>query len=412
MNINNKEKILKQRIQVLKNTTIFSGSTEEVLIKIAQVLSEKNVTKGKIILKKGDIGNSMYILVKGKVRIHDGNHVLSRLVDGSVFGEYSLIDDEYRSATITAEEDTLLFKLSQENFYSLILKNQHILKEVLKVLINRMREMNKLEEKLAKNYLKIKTQKQEIEKLHQNILEHKQLLEEQNFDLLSLNDEKNNLVSVFIHGMKNNLTSGLSMAELLKTEMNDPKNVHFEYVNLIYNSFERMTKMINEILNLNKIESKTLQLQFEKIEISKVITDTIQHYKFPIEKKKLNINLNLVKTISILNSVYIYQIFDNLISNAIKFSFPNKYISINMQHDKHHSVLIEISDEGPGISEEIHKNLFSQYERQTDGKNKNTNTGLGLAIVKKYVEAMKGKVWCESEEGKGSNFYLEFNRVS
>ncbi len=406
-----KDQLLEDKVLILKKTKIFSESTDDVLLEIAKVLSEKIAKKEKIILKKGDVGKAMFILVKGKVRVHDGNHVLSRLETGSVFGEYSLIDEESRSATVTAEEDSVLLKLSQDNFYNLVSKNQDILKGVLKVLIGRMRDMNALEEKLAKSYIKIQTQKKEIEEQHQNILEQKQLLEEQNYDLLSLNEEKNNLISVLVHGMKNPLTSSLCLADLLKSEINDPEHPHYEHTEIIHNSLERMNKMINEVLNLNKIESKTLQLQLEKLEISKIITNVVSHFKFPIEQKQLNIRLDLNKTVSKLNSVYTYQIIDNLLSNAIKFSSSNKNIDIKLTHNDE-KVLIEVADEGSGISKEKFENLFNQYERQTDWKNENPHIGLGLAIVKKYVEAMNGKVWCESEEGKGTCFFVEFDRIS
>jgi len=405
------DSILENRIQILKKTKIFSESGDEILFEIADTLTETIAKKEKVILKKGDVGKAMYILVKGRVRVHDGNHVLSRLGEGSVFGEYSLIDEESRSATVTAEEDSVLLKLSQEDFYNLISKNQNILKGVLKVLIGRMRDMNSLEEKLAKSYIKIQTQKKEIEEQHLNILEQKELLEEQNYDLLSLNEEKNHFISVLVHGMKNPLTSCLCLADLLKTEINDPQHPHHEHAEIIHNSLERMNKMINEVLNVNKIESKTLHLQLETLEIGKIIKNVINHFKFPIEKKQLNIRLNLEKSVSKLNSVYTYQIIDNLLSNAIKFSSPHKNIDIKVTH-KGERVLIQISDEGPGIPKEKFENLFNQYERQTDWKNENPTVGLGLAIVKKYVDAMGGKVWCESEEGKGSCFYVEFNRIS
>lgn len=406
-----KPEILESRVNILKSTNIFTESGEEVLYQIAETLSEKNVKKEKVILKKGDVGKAMFILVKGKVRVHDGNHVLSRLSEGSVFGEYSLIDEETRSASVTAEEDSVLLKLSQENFYKLVAKNQDILKGVLKVLIGRMRDMNTLEEKLAKSYIKIQAQKKEIEDQHINILEQKELLEEQNYDLLSLNEEKNHFISVLVHGMKNPLTSCLCLADLLKTEINDPDHPHHQHTEVILSSLERINKMINEVLNVNKIESKTIQLQLEKLELGKIIKNVISHFKFPIEQKHLNIRLKLEKTTSKLNSVYTYQIIDNLLSNAIKFSSTDKNIDINLTH-KGENVLIQISDEGPGIPKEKFDNLFNQYERQTDWKNENPNQGLGLAIVKKYVDAMKGKVWCESEEGKGSSFFVEFNRIS
>jgi signal transduction histidine kinase len=405
-----KKLIINDRIKILSQTKIFEKSDNLILFDIANVLKEKHVKKEKIVLKKGDTGNAMYIIVKGSVRVHDGNHVLSRLTQGSVFGEYSLIDEETRSASVTAEEDSILLKLSQEDFYVLVSKNQEILNNVLKVLIGRMRDMNALEEKLAKSYIKIQNQKQEIEEQHHNILEQKQLLEEQNYDLLSLNEEKNQLMTVMVHNMKDPLTSSLCMIDILKSEITDTEHPYYAHTQVIYSSLERMNKMINEVLNLNKIESKFFQLQVEKLYLNKIVKNVISHFKFSIEQKQLKINLFLEESYSRLNSVYTYQIFDNLISNAIKFSPINSTITISLIN-KSSKIIFKITDEGPGIHKNLVENLFNLYERQSDWKKENPNEGLGLSIVKKYVEAMKGTVWFESELGKGCTFYVEFNRL-
>ncbi len=405
-----KDLIIDERIKILSKTKIFAKSDKLILFDIANVLREKNVKKEKVILKKGDIGNAMYIIVKGSVRVHDGNHVLSKLSQGSVFGEYSLIDEETRSASVTAEEESTLLKLSQEDFYALVSKNQEILNSVLKVLIGRMRNMNALEEKLAKSYIKIQEQKQEIEEQHHNILEQKKLLEEQNYDLLSLNEEKNQLMTVMVHNLKDPLTSSLCMTEILKDEISDEEHPHFEHTRVIYNALERMNKMINEVLNLNKIESKFFALQTEKLYLNKIVKDVISHFKFPIEQKKLNIKLFLEESYSRLNSVYTYQIIENLFSNAIKFSPTGRNITLSLVN-KEDKIQFIIKDEGKGIKEELKKNLFNLYERQADWKKENPNEGLGLTIVKKYVDAMHGKVWFESEKGEGTSFFVEFNRL-
>ena len=105
------------------------------------------------------------------------------------------------------------------------------------------------------------------------------------------------------------------------------------------------------------------------------------------------------------------QVFENLISNAIKFSPPHKAVKVILAKDNG-KARAEIIDEGPGLTEEDKKKVFGKFQRlsakPTGGEH---STGLGLSIVKKYVEAMNGKVWCESEHGKGANFIVEFNRV-
>ena len=102
------------------------------------------------------------------------------------------------------------------------------------------------------------------------------------------------------------------------------------------------------------------------------------------------------------------QVLENLVSNAVKYSPPGKNIFVRLQHSAE-AVRCEVQDEGPGLSPEDQKKLFGKFARlsakPTGGEH---STGLGLSIVKKMVEAMNGKVWCESELGKGATFIVEF----
>ena len=109
-----------------------------------------------------------------------------------------------------------------------------------------------------------------------------------------------------------------------------------------------------------------------------------------------------------LDSSLLIQILDNLLSNAIKFSEFNSEVFVNLKQTQQ-TIRIEIRDQGPGISEEDKKKLFKKFQKlkaqPTAGE---SSTGLGLSIVKKYVDAMNGKVWCESKPGVGAQFIVEF----
>jgi signal transduction histidine kinase len=103
-----------------------------------------------------------------------------------------------------------------------------------------------------------------------------------------------------------------------------------------------------------------------------------------------------------------HQVLDNLISNAIKYSPPMTHIDIRLVQMAE-TVRCEIQDEGPGLSEKDQQKLFGKFARlTTQPTGGEHSTGLGLFIVKKLVTAMNGKVWCESELGKGATFVVEF----
>ena len=158
MKINTKSKALlpdKEKFEFLRKIPIFAGAEPEILMEMASSLTEKEVLKGSAIIRKGEEGDAVFIIARGKVRVHDGNHVLARLVTGQVFGEYALIDNRTRSASVTADENCLLLRLDYSDFYRHAAGNPEILRGVLRQLIHRMRDMNVLEEKLSKSYLKI-----------------------------------------------------------------------------------------------------------------------------------------------------------------------------------------------------------------------------------------------------------------
>jgi signal transduction histidine kinase len=402
---------LDEKVAFLKHVNIFAETGEEFLLSLATVLQGMKAKPQQTIMKKGEPGDALYIITTGAVRIHDGAHVLSRLGKNDVFGEYALIDDGPRSASVTAEEETHLLRLRRKDFESRLSDDPGFARGIMKVMISRMRNMNVLEEKLAKSYIKIQKQKEAIELQNKNIQEAKQKLEEQNFELLNLNEEKNHLISVIVHGLKNPLTSSLTMIDLV---MNEPEKIceeNRQYAEIIQSSLHRMNKMINQVLDINVIESKVYQLNMEKINLKEVIEKISEIYKHTIEQKELEFNLSLDDLHAELNEVYILQIIDNLISNAIKYTPSGKSVSVDLSQDNG-KVLLEVKDTGIGIPGQLLPGLFDQYEHKKHHLQQlEPDTGLGLAIVKKYVIAMNGKVWCKSEPEKGSSFYVEFDAV-
>jgi len=402
---------LDEKAAYLKKVNIFADTGDEFVLSLAAVLQSMKAKSQQVIVKKGEPGDALFIIVSGSVRIHDGAHVLSRLGKNDVFGEYALIDDGPRSASVTTEEESYFLRLRRTDFENRLNDDPGFCKGIMKVLIGRMRNMNELEEKLAKSYIKIQKQKEAIEAQHKNIQDAKTKLEEQNFELLHLNEEKNHLISVVVHGLKNPLTSSMTMIDMVMSDKEKICEDHREYAEIIQSSLHRMNKMINQVLDINVIESKVYQLNTEKINLKEVIEKISNIYRHTIEQKDLDFKLSLEELHAELNEVYILQIIDNLVSNAIKYTPAGKSVDIRLKGDNG-KVLIEVKDTGIGIPRQLLPDLFDQYEHKKHHLQQlEPDTGLGLAIVKKYVGAMNGRVWCESEPNQGSSFFVEFNAV-
>ncbi len=402
---------LDEKLEFLKKVSIFKETGEDFLLSLAAVVQGMKARAQQSIVKKGEPGDAMYIIIEGSVRIHDGGHVLSRLQENEVFGEYSLIDDGPRSASVTTEKESYFLRLRRDDFESRLDEDPGFCKGIMKVLISRMRNMNVLEEKLAKSYIKIQKQKEAIESQNQDIKDAKEKLEEQNFELLHLNEEKNHLLSVVVHGLKNPLTSSMTMIDMV---MDDPDRVceeHREYAEIIRNSLHRMNKMINQVLDINVIESRVYQLNMDRTDMKEAAEKIANIYTHVLGQKEIALELKLEKVAAELNEVYILQIIDNLVSNAVKYTPSGGDIIIDLQEIEGKARLC-VSDNGIGIPEQLLPGIFDQYEHKKHHLQQlDPDTGLGLAIVKKYVLAMNGKVWCESKPGQGSSFFVEFDAV-
>lgn len=131
-----------ERVIILKSVDMFEGASEQVLADIAVILEEVEAPQGEVIFKKGDLGDSLYIIVDGRVRVFDGGVTIGTLGERDIFGELALLDPEPRSASVAALEDTRLFRLDREAFSELMAANIEIVRGVLHVLCERLRQGN------------------------------------------------------------------------------------------------------------------------------------------------------------------------------------------------------------------------------------------------------------------------------
>jgi CRP/FNR family cyclic AMP-dependent transcriptional regulator len=134
--------LLFEKVLILKSLNIFSESPETILSELAPLMQEVEVESGTLLFNEGDIGDCMYIIHKGQIKIHKGSTTLAILKEKEVFGELSLLDSETRSASATANTDCFLFKIDQEPFYELVETRPEVAKGFIKILCQRLRAQN------------------------------------------------------------------------------------------------------------------------------------------------------------------------------------------------------------------------------------------------------------------------------
>jgi serine phosphatase RsbU (regulator of sigma subunit) len=146
--------------QLLLNTRMFSRATEAVLDSLMDVLQRVEVRAGETVFEKGDAGSSMYIVKDGKVRVHDGDIIFNILGPGSVFGEMAVLDENLRSASITAEEDSVLLRLDKQPLHELLATQHDLPMSIISSLCGTLRDRV---QDLTDDYLRIKTLEHELE---------------------------------------------------------------------------------------------------------------------------------------------------------------------------------------------------------------------------------------------------------
>ena len=132
--------LLIEKVITLKAVEMFARTPEDVLADVAALAEEVRFKAGEVIFRKGEAGESLYVIVQGEVKVHDGDQDLKHLKDKSVFGELAVLDPEPRSASITAIKDTHLLRLDREAFLELMAGNMEVVRGVLAVLCDRIRE--------------------------------------------------------------------------------------------------------------------------------------------------------------------------------------------------------------------------------------------------------------------------------
>ena len=130
-----------EKFLILKTISIFKNTPDEILTEIIPAISELRVPAGYAIVKKGDSGNSLYIIVEGKANVHDGDKILSEINSREIFGELSALSPQVRIASVTATEDSILYKIEHDDLYNFMEAHSGLAKGIIEFLCERVRQV-------------------------------------------------------------------------------------------------------------------------------------------------------------------------------------------------------------------------------------------------------------------------------
>lgn len=225
--------------------------------------------------------------------------------------------------------------------------------------------------------------------------------------LVRLEEVRKDFVANVSHELRTPITSIKGFTEtLLDGAMNEPQLMK-DFLEIIQKESDRLDVLIDDLLELSRIEREGFHLQYESVHVSDVIDDAIKIVSGPFEKKGMNIILQGKSGIDFeADKGRLIQVMVNLLINSINYSKERTTIFITTSETED-QVIIQVRDEGIGIKKDELPRLFERFYRVDRGRSRESGgTGLGLAIVKHLIEAHAGKVTVESELGVGTSFTI------
>lgn len=254
--------------------------------------------------------------------------------------------------------------------------------------------------------LQQQTQERErAEKANQELLVREAEARAETQALQELNQFKDDLLDNVAHELRTPLTSIRAYSELLLTYEDSEPATQREFMQIINAESERLTRLLNDVLDLTKIQSGGLQWEMRQLELGVLLQESARKHSVLIRRQGLNFEVDIAKDLPpvIGDSDRLMQVVDNLLSNATKFTRAGEITLRAWQADS--EVCISVADTGTGIPVEEQSRVFDKFHQVTSGlTDKPTGTGLGLAICKEIVDHHQGRLWVESEPGKGSTF--------
>lgn len=231
-------------------------------------------------------------------------------------------------------------------------------------------------------------------------------------EIINLEKVRKDFVANVSHELKTPITSIKGFAEtLLDGALND-KNALEQFLSIIYQESIRMQALIQDLLELSKIEDDSFTLNVEKFQINELLEEVILILQGKAEEKHIQLHFDPPPyPMHIEGDPYrLKQVFINLITNGISYTPEGGKVTVSLE-EREHTICVNVKDTGIGIEKDQIPRIFERFYRVDKARSRNSGgTGLGLAIVKHIVEAHKGRISVESELGTGSIFSIELQK--
>jgi PAS domain S-box-containing protein len=419
-------------------TTILSICTIIIGLAFAIYFTRKTVQPIHILIagiksiKEGNLNQEIEVSTKDEIGelALEFNNMTKRLSIYEKSNIKSIILERNKSlAIVKSIEDPIIVT---DNDYKIILVNKNA-EKVFNInernaigrhfleSINNGEIFNKIKASMDKNYDEEKDRIISIEeedKVHYYIIAVTSILSNDNeiygtvtvlqdiTGLKEIEQMKSDFVSTVSHELRTPLTSIIMGTELLLDntagELNHEQR---EVVNAVDEESKQLVALVNDLLDLSKIESGKIQMHYESISIDNIIKSVVNSINEIAEGRGIKILSNVSSNIPNINADYnkILSVITNLVTNAMKFTAQGDEIKIIAELEEK-LIRVCVSDTGIGIPKQYHNTIFDKFTQLQQSSYNVGGTGLGLSIAKEYIIMHGGEIWVESEQGEGSNF--------
>jgi len=232
--------------------------------------------------------------------------------------------------------------------------------------------------------------------------EREELIRTQYLRLKESDKMKSEFINVASHELRTPIQPILGLSEILRPKIQDKQQR--EYLDVVIRNAKRLLRLTEAILDVTKIESKSLGIKKERFDVKENIRTVVNDFASQTEDKP-NVKISFIEP---KDPIYveadksrIYQVISNLLTNAIKFTKEGT-ITVAAEKKDNNSAVVGIKDNGPGIEPIVMQQLFTKFTTKSPSQDTQTGTGLGLFICKSIVEAHGGKIWAENNESSSS----------
>ncbi len=363
---------------------------------LSQSFIERSCARGEVVFFEGDEGDTMYLVWSGLVAIIKGDFssptILAYRAAGEIFGEMALLENQPRSASIIALEDTRLLGLNRERFEQLLRTTPSVSRSIMEILSARLRRMSEArssgdlsEKRLHQEVTTLKSEKQRLEEL--------QRLRQETTELI-IHDLRNPLSAIAI---------SLQMISLVLPE--EVLKANSELLSIAQASTQRMQHLVDSLMEISRMDTGEASFEITTFSLKPMVEDLVQR-TIVLANSKVKLDADIAPDLPMIvaDREKIERVLINLIDNALKYVPEQGRIQISAAQ-QNGDLQVCVSDTGPGIPPEDRERIFERFTQGTGQKIRRRGFGLGLAYCRLAIERHGGRIWVEEPaEGPGSRF--------